>query len=312
MRWYINDSSIQGQFETEEAFLNDFLKVASVRWKLKDSYPQLFCTRLIWQRPVTDNANVAIAVRSIKHDTRRLILAWIDRLGPFIEDDRQQEPDDYFEFEDEDVTDSGLGEAARRVRVHDLSGVFSFTGGRINFERTPLTVLHGIPEDRLGMLNIPNIWDVQKLESCLNARRAPQSWEELIEFCQERFDHLEISDDILETALDREPFSRIVAEKIEGCLNVLQKIMSDRSDGKMTDAANELWREHSHGDKAWFSDESTTNKRRFEQELTFNSVFCPWHGKINQEYFRIHFEWPVPHGQARLKVVYIGRKITRQ
>ena len=238
-----------------------------------------------------------------------------------MEDDRQQEADDYFEFEGEDVTDSGLGEAARRVRVHDLSGVFSFTGGQINFERTPLTVLHGLPESPLGTISIPNTWDVQELKSRLNERRAPQSWEELIKSCKERFDNLEISNDILKTALVQEPFSRVVAENIERRLDVLQEIMSGRrvSNGEMTNAANELWEKHSHGDKAWFSDESETNKRRFKQKLTFKdpsdlskSVFCPWHAKISHETFRIHFQWPVPSGQTRLKVLYIGRKITRQ
>ena len=255
-----------------------------------------------------------------ERDEKQLILAWINKHGPFIEDDRQQEQDDYFEFENEDVTDSGLGEAARRVRVNDPSGVFSFTGGRINFEQTPLTVSHGLHEDPLDKISIPNVWDVQELESRLNERRAPQSWEELIEIYQERFNHLEISDDILRTALAREPFNRVVAEKIESRLNVLQEIMSGRrvSDGKMTGAANELWQKHSQGDRAWFSDESTTNKRKFEQKLTFKdpskpskSIFCPWHGKIFHEHFRIHFEWPVPPGQDQLKILYIGQKITR-
>ena len=321
MRWYINELSLQGQFKTGEVFLTDFLKVASVHWKLKGKMPQLFCTHQLQYRPVTTGMNASEAVRRSKPDIRKLLFGWISKNGPFVEDDRQEEPDDYFEFEGEDVTDSGLGEAARRVRVDDPSGVFSFTGGRINFERTPLTVSHGLTEDPLGALNIPNIWDVQELESCLNERRAPQSWEELIKSCKERFNHLEISNDILKTTLAREPFNRVVAENIERRLDVLQEIMSGRrvSNGEMTGAANKLWKEHSQGGKALFSDESETNKRRFEQELTFKdpsdsskSVFCPWHGKISHKTFRIHFEWPVPPGQTQLKVVYIGRKITRQ
>ncbi len=265
--------------------------------------------------------NASEAVEQSKPDMKRLFFGWVSKASSFVENDKQDEPDNYFEFEGEDVTYSGLGEAARRVRVHDPSGVFSFTGGRINFERTPLTVLHGLPEDPFGKISIPNTWDVQKLESCLNERRAPQSWEELIEFCQERFNHLEISDDILKTALSRETFSGIISNRIESRLNVLQEIMSDRrvSDGGMTDAANELWKKHSQGRKAWFSDESESNKRKFKQKLTFKdpsdpseSLFCPWHGKISRETFRIHFEWPVPLGQVRLKVLYIGRKITRQ
>ena len=318
MKWYINDSSIQGQFETAEAFLLSLMKVVLVRWKLKDIHPQLFCTQLIWQRPVTDKINVFKAVLSSGRDTRHLIKKWIDE-GPFIEDNQQEELDDRCEFEGENVTCKGLGEAARREHANDPSGVFSFTGGQINFERNPLVVLYSPSKGPSSTISIFNTWDAQKLESCLNENPLPRSWKKLLELCQKRFNHLEISDDILKVALAGEPFKGVIAKNIESCLNVLQEIMSNRSDGKMTDAAKELWKKHSHGDNALFSDESKTNKRKFKKELTFRdpsdppkSIFCPWHAKISPETFRIHFQWPVPRGQTRLKVLYIGRKITRK
>ncbi|MDD9863130.1 MAG: hypothetical protein OXU54_00885 [Gammaproteobacteria bacterium] len=267
--------------------------------------------------------NVLKAVQESKPDERRLILLWIIKSGPFIDTDRQEEPEDYFEFEGQDVTDSGLGEAARRERIGDSSGVFSFAGGGpINFERTPLTVLHGIPEERLGDISVGNIWDVQELESRLRENRVARNWAELIEICQERFNLLEIPNYIPEsTYLAKEAFCRTVADGIERRLDILHQIMSGRSvsDGQMTDDAHRLWQKHSQGDRAWFSDESARNKQRFRQELEFKDpsdpsrlLFCPWHGKINRATFRIHFEWPVPPGQARLKVLYIGRKITRR
>ncbi len=322
MRWYINELSLQGQFETGEAFLCELQKVALVRWKLKEKASQLFCTRRVWQQPVTDGMHVFEAVTRIRDKNKKnLILGWLSKAGPFVEDDRQDEPDDYFEFEGEDVTDSGLGEAARRERVLDPSGVFSFTGGQIDFARTPLNVLHGIPEDRLGNINIQNLWDIEELQSRLSENRVPAgSWEALLEVCRERFDCLDISNDILKRSLRQEPFRHGVAEDVQCRLNVLQQVMTGRSvsDGSMTKNANDLWKQHSQGDRAWFSDESESNKHKFSKEMTFadpsdpsRPLFCPWHGKINQETFRIHFEWPVPLGQARLKILYIGRKITR-
>jgi len=321
VRWYINDSSLQGQFETKEAFVSNLRKVASVRFRLGEQQPQLFCASQILQCPATARMNVHEAVQKSKPDERRLILSWITRSGPFIDADRQEEPEDYFEFEGQDVTDSGLGEAARRERIGDLSGVFSFVGGRIDFKRTPLRVSHGIPEEPLGTIDVQNIWRTQELESRLRENRVARNWAELIEICQERFDHLEISKDILKIALAREAFCGTVAEGIQLRLAVLQQLMSGRntSDGRMTDDARGLWRKHSQGERAWFSDESAGNKRRFRQELKFKdpsdpsrSLFCPWHGKVSRETFRIHFEWPVPAGQARLKILYIGRKITRR
>lgn len=321
MRWYINDSSLQGQFETKEAFLSDLRSVASIRWKLKGERPQLFCTWQIKERPVTAKMNVRQAVQQGGHDTKKLILSWIEKKGPFIEDDQQEEAENYFEFEGQDVTDSGLGEAARRERAGDSSGVFSFVGGPIDFERTPLTVCHGLPEYPLGTISVDNIWDVRELESCLYEKRVARNWAELIEICQKRFDHLEISNDILEIALNRETFRRNVAEDIQLRLSDLQQVMSGRSisDGKMTDEAREHWQKCGQGERARFTDESESNKGKFKEKLTFTdpsnpseSLLCPWHGKIDQENFRIHFQWPVPPGQARLKVLYIGRKITRR
>lgn len=321
MRWYINDSSLQGQFETKEAFVSSLGKVASVRFRLSEKQPRLFCARQIWQRPATIRLNVHEAVQKSRSDEKRLILSWITNSGPFIEDERQEEQEGYFRFGEEDVTGSGLGEAARRERAGDSSGVFSFVGGPIDFEKTPLTVSHVLPENE-ETVSVSNIWDVLKLESRLRESRAARDWAELIAICRERFDRLEISGDIPEIALNRETFCRTVAESIQLRLDVLQRVMSGRSvsDGKMTDDARELWQKHSQGDRAWFSDESERNKQRFAKELTFRDPSntsaslppCYWHGKINQRTFRIHFQWPVPPGQARLKVLYIGPKITRR
>jgi len=321
VRWYINDSSLQGQFETKEAFVSSLGKVASVRFRLGDEQPRLFCARHIWRRPATTRMNVHEAVQKSRSDEKKLILSWIAKSGPFIEDERREEREGAFEFKGENVTDSGLGEAARRERAGDSSGVFSFAGGPIDFEQTPLTVLHILPENR-ETVRVGNLWDVRELESRLRENRAARDWPELIAICRQRFDHLEISGDILEIALHRETFCRTVAESIQLRLAVLQQVMSGRSvsDGKMTDDAHKLWQKHSQGDRAWFSDESDRNKQRFEKELTFRDPSnpsgslppCYWHGKINQRTFRIHFQWPVPPGQARLKVLYIGPKITRR
>ena len=299
-------------------------KVARIHQKLKESASQPVCSYQIGKRPVTAEMNVQEAVKQSDHDTKSLILAWINKNGPFMEDDRQEEQDDYFEFEGQDVTDGALGEAARRQGNYKSSGVFSFTGGQIDFERTPLKVWHGIPEDPSKKdRDIPNIWDVQKLESRLVASRDPRNrdprdWAELIKLCQERFNHLEISNRYKKLA--RETFDEAVSNSIQERLSVLQQIMSDRrvSDGKMGVYALELKEKHFHGHdaRAWFSDESDTRESELKQKMTSKdpsdsdkSLFCSRHAKIPHRTFRIHFQWPVPPGQARLKVVYIGPKL---
>jgi hypothetical protein len=74
------------------------------------------------------------------------------------------------------------------------------------------------------------------------------------------------------------------------------------------------------GEKAWFTDEGGRNKTNFRKEMTFcdpedtsRNIFCSWHGKINISYpIRIHFSWPITAEQRKIKVVYIGPKITKE
>ncbi len=66
-------------------------------------------------------------------DLRRAVLNWVDRTGPYVEDDRLAEADDYFEYASLDITDSGLGEATRRIKAGDRAQTFSFEGGTIRF-----------------------------------------------------------------------------------------------------------------------------------------------------------------------------------
>jgi hypothetical protein len=86
-------------------------------------------------------------------DFRRAVLSWLDRQGPFTKDGRLPEDDDYFEYSEVDVTDTGLGEAARRTKAQEQVATFSFVGGRMPFDFTPLLVDHGLDGDRLGRYN---------------------------------------------------------------------------------------------------------------------------------------------------------------
>lgn len=60
------------------------------------------------------------------------------------------------------------------------------------------------------------------------------------------------------------------------------------------------------------------NQREFCSELTFSDpenagkfIFAHWHGKISRRFYRIHFEWPITKDMSRLKVLYLGPKITK-
>lgn len=320
MRWYLNDLSLDGQFPTASEFLNALSRLLRLRIKSPVIRDGLFCSRMFSQCRATPERTCSDAAAThASREEKRLILAWMTRQGPFIEDDRLQEPNDYFEFKSIDVTDQGLGEAARRIAGAQKVAVFSFVGGPINFELTPLPVQQGLAEEPIALLSVPNIWDVQDLlNSAMESVAEPNSWPELIEAINLRFNRLLVSDAVL-NHLNEHPFYPVVARRALELSTVLQEYMEGRQlDGKVSARSMELYRQFFMGERARFSDESEANKRNFEHELTFpdpesNSkvIFGPWHGKIQTPQFRVHFEWPVPPQQARLKILYIGPKITK-
>ena len=260
----------------------------------------------------------ALVVQHGDRDLQRALLTWIDRTGPFVDDDRAEEPDDFFEFEGLEVTGSGLGEAARRTKLRDNCSTFSFEGGDRDFARDPLPVDHGLPEERYGRYDVHNLWDLRALEDNIAGATLPiTSWEELVQTAQERFTNLEIGDLHRDAALAREPFESSIANRAMSLLELLDIYTGDRTDiGAEGPVAREVVDQHFKGDRAPFSGESETNLRTFSRELTFTradgeEILAHWHGKISHRFFRLHFEWPLRAQRKRLAVVYLGPKITK-
>lgn len=321
MRWYINELSIQGQFISKEVFriaLHDLLRLRRLRC-LKNS---LFCSREIFRaRIVYGNVSVADAIRSfVDRDFKVVALQWLDKFGPFLEDDRTNQVDDYFEFEGYDVTNMGLGEAARREIAGNRAGTFSFRGGVVNFERSELSVQHGLIEEPLAMVGVENVWQADALRnSAIKARGKGDSWSEMLERFADRYDCLLFSAAI-EAQLSIVPFSGAVRDSLYDLLDVLDEIMKYKGDdGSINGKGIEIFQRYFVGTNAWFSDESKRNKRDFLNEMTFKDIgnagrklTCFWHGKVQAQQIRVHFEWPVPVGQRRLKVLYIGPKISKR
>jgi len=246
-------------------------------------------------------------------DYTTLVLTWLSKAGPFWDDERRSNPDDYFHFEETDVTEQGLGEATRRRIVLTDAGVFSFLDSTSRFARTPLRVGHGLPEEPLGEIDVPNWWDVSKL--AVAATPEPESWTEMLNTARIRFQRLKFSDAI-DKDLRSVPFHGGIVHLIFERLSVLEAIANETIDahGTLSDRGKELREEHFVGKKAQFSSE----KPRRESDLSFpdpdnprTQLFCPWHGKVKLGQFRIHFEWPRPDNQQDIKVAYIGPKITK-
>ncbi len=321
MLWFVNDLSLAGQFDDPKAFRAALEPLLRLRHGNPSLGKRLYCTRGLGARPVTDRHDLRDAVFGLGDRTfTQLVLNWVTKQGPFWDDERQPNADDLFEHEGQDVTDQGLGEAARRMLAGADAGVFSFAGKDGEFERTPLAVTHGLPEAPLGSIGVENWWTTDGLRLAAEAAEGvPENWSQVIERAEARFQGLLLAGD-LSDRLCPHPFSVYVAQRIIELLGVLDRMVAETDEqGRLSERGVELRENHFVGQKAWFTSESETNLTRFEADMTFRdpadhgkTIFCPWHGKIKTPQFRIHFEWPRPEGQREIKVVYIGPKITKR
>lgn len=317
MSWYINDISIAGQYPTPDEFVISLKELLAARTQIPILAARLFCSRDIHFRPVSPNCDFQSAVRNAgDREFTALVLNWLAKAGPFWDESRQDVADDYFECHDTDVTNQGLGEVARRV----LSGSFgsSYSFPHSGFEYTPLAVLHGLREAPIGWVSVENHWKVNTLRVAATAATPlPLNWSQMLDQALDRFNHLDLVPSCIEP-LKGEPFNRYVVERVFELLRVLNEYVACLGEAGEKSARNhELIAQHFTGDKAWFSDESETNKHKFSNQLHFvdprnseTSVFCPWHGKIKTPQYRIHFDWP-SKAEQKLRVFYIGPKITK-
>lgn len=317
MEWFINDLSLQGQFSDPRAFQQCVLPMLQMMARRRDLRRHILCSRGLQMRAVTGSHNLQEAVRATRDQLFiRQILDWVSSSGPFWEADRAANDNDYFHFEGEDVTEQGLGEAARRL-VNGLdAGSFSFVARAFqDFARTPLTVLHGLEEEPLGAYNVKNCWSIEDIE--VAAVRAPQSWGDLLDTAS-NMTGLILSSEIA-SHLAPLAFHSGLAGKILTLLGVLQKLTDETNEqGLLTDAGMTTYRLYFTRHRPLFTDSSEREIRQFKHELTFRDpsdqtrkLFCTWHGKARFDHqYRIHFEWPRPAGQRQIKVVYVGKKIT--
>ena len=319
MHWLFNDLSFTGQYPDVETFYNEIRELLRLRAWSDPVRQRLLCSRCLHERPVTSSSSFREAVyRSSDRDFIIQAMSWVGNHGPFWDDEREPKQDDYFQYEDQDVTDQGLGEAARRILVGKPSAAYSMVGGHYCFTLTPLLIQHGLTEAPLGNIEVPNTYKLQELRHEAESVVSPRNWDEFLAYSRQSFTQLMILD-IVDAPLSRRPFSEGIAERVTGLLEILDSLVSSRDQkGTYTGETNELIRKHFQGATAKFSDESETNKNKFTSKLTFRDkdtgqdLFCSWHGKIAIQDFRIHFNWPLTPKDTKLKVVYIGPKITKK
>ena len=251
--------------------------------------------------------------RRLPRDKRGLLFQWTGKKGPFIEDDRQATDDDLFLFGDEDVTNLGLGEAARCILATLPAATLSPVHDPASrFAADPLCVVHGLAEEPIGHVSVANFLETNALADALRAAGPePETWPELLAEARARFDRLHIGS-YCDGILARHPYHPPGGRKILDLLDVLQRLMAEMdSEGRLSQAGLERYNKFFVEERARFSDESES-RRNSPETFTFpdpdgdGTLVCFWHGKVSTPAFRIHFEWPVSSPVRRLRIVYIG------
>ncbi|CCK78584.1 hypothetical protein [Desulfobacula toluolica] len=322
MEWHVNDMSIDGQFKSHVDFKDILEPLLKLRFSEPYLYNHFYCSQGISQCIASGAKKVQEVILETKDTNyRRMALSWLTN-GPFWNETRLGYENDLFTFQNEDVTDQGLGECTRRMMGGVFSNVFSFIGSRFEFDTSPLTVINGIEDEFWGKYEVKNFWELKQLTEeiqKLKPIKEYNNWSDVKEEIKGRFPSLHFSDNAM-APIGTTPFSKYIAERIFILLDVLNSIVNSTGEnGELNQEGAELLANHFVGEKAWFTDESSKNKRNFKESLTFKdpssldkTIFCPWHGKIKVNQIRIHFQWPRPANQTNIKVVYVGPKLTKE
>ncbi len=319
MELIFNELSVQGQFADLSTFRTAFGRVMAMRRLLRQFGRELYCHRSLVNSHVMQGTTMPQAVQALDRNSRRALMQWLTRHGPFWEDAREHGGDDYldcFKYEDRIVTDTGVGEAAF-CTLHGLRrGLVSLIPSSWQFSPVPVE-LH--EDEGVRSVEVRNYWNADELEADLEEEKPSlRSWQDLEAAARNRCQDLTFSPDSFEP-LHGHPFHEGAADRVLLRLIVLQEISNCfDGHGERTSEGHRLYQKHFTGTKAWFSDSSASEKNDFEDELTFphpsvlgQSLFCTWHGKVKWPQLRIHFSWPIRAAEP-LYVVYVGPKITRR
>jgi len=317
MMFLLNELSIHSQFQSVPDFETSLNLVLRYRDLLRRYQRTLRCGRgTLGNRQVTRDMSFRQAVGNMADkNVQRAVMLWIDKDGPFWEDEKIHSSNEYFsDIKDDLITDTVLAEAAFRLHQKMDTSVVSFSPS--NYLYSPIIVRWHKNADDFFDIGIDNFWEFRLLSDLLDTLQTPvQSWGQLVEYAKLHYENVVFLPSF-EMGLKGQPFSHTIAEHALFLLSVVDELKTCFDDsGHRTRKGDEIIASYFTGDRARFSDESPTNKIGFRRDLTFKKddgtdVFCSFHGKISHNYFRLHMSWPVTKNDP-LCIAYLGPKITK-
>ncbi|RYD85818.1 MAG: hypothetical protein EOP84_01185 [Verrucomicrobiaceae bacterium] len=243
-------------------------------------------------------------------------MSWVTSDGPFFERERQHGADDWFECNNQVVTDSTLAEAAFFVLGGEVTGLVTINPS--DWLTNPVRVL--LKEyDAEITAQVPNYWNYEDIRALLEDLAPPiRTWLALEEVVRRDFPELSIDRDAF-AHMRGVPFNAGAAGRLRFLLGVLHQLATSyNEDGTRREAGDQLLATYFTGGKALFTDSSPTEKQKYSEELSFQSreetdkkIWATWHGKVKTPQLRVHFSDPFS-GKNSLEVFYVGPKITKK
>lgn len=319
----LNDLSLHGQFPDTASFRDAIERVMTIRSIARQFGWHVHCNRNLLHARVTMDKSMQHAVQALKKEERSALMQWLTQHGPFWEDARNHQRDDWFEWNDTIVTDTAAGEAAWCCLNGIKRRLVSITPSDWQF--SPVCIDWVSETNARTTAEVANYWDPAVIKATLKAVPAPLvSWRQLEALTTARFTQLTFAVDAF-APLEGYPFVSSAAQRLLFILDTLNRLKSCfDADGQRTPEGHEIYQNFFTGRKgdggrgALFSDSSDEEKAEFKKELTFKhpenseeTLFCSWHGKVQTPQLRVHFSWPI-RADTPLYVVYVGPKITKQ
>ncbi|WP_139204589.1 hypothetical protein [Pacificibacter marinus] len=210
---------------------------------------RLYCSCLTAETQAIDGERLLVSVSKLPRDEKAVILNWLGKSGPFLDDDRTDSYDDLYHLNGEDVTNLGAAEAARQCQKHNDGRLLSLNNEA--FKNTPLEVVHGLIEEPLESVLVRNSWSLEEVKEWADgADPEPTNWVELLDVSRRRYGHLLIGDHCDEV-LGGQTFYPVVSRRVLELLRVLNTISgSVDKNGKLSASGEELKETHFVGKKA--------------------------------------------------------------
>ena len=320
MEFFANEISIHRQFHDLPTFHGALERLIGMRGVARRFGLNVYCHRALVDAEPVPGLRMQQVVQRLANNERRALMSWLTRGGPFWDDLRRHDANEWLECRGEIVTDTAVGESAYRALRGVECALISATPSDWDF--SPVEVIWNREAEGLDNQNaaLENWRDAAALEERLQHAAPPmRSWDDLGDFSKIRFSRLTFTV-LCFDPLAGVPFAKSAADRILELLSILDRFANAfDAGGSRTPEGSRIYQDYfTGGENALFSDSSDPEKRKFRTKLTFphpnepgGSLFCTWHGKVRHMTLRLHFSWPIRAGEP-VYVVYAGPKLTKQ